>query len=671
MRSAHLGVLAVIAAGKMARKVQQQRQIIFRNTQAPGDILMLTAAIRDLHRCYPGQFVTGVETTAKEIWQNNPYITSLSHKRVKEFRLGYPLIHKSNQCGLHFIQGFIDDLNAKLKLNVRLTEFRPDLHWSKAELNEPLIEGDYWVVLSGGKADFTTKWWEISRYQEVVTRLKDKITFVQLGNKPSGGGARHYHPPLSGVVNMVGRTNLREAFRICLHARGVLTPITCFMHVAAAIGKPTIVIAGGREHYTWEAYTLETLKRNMAFSSGIAKTPLVELSQWDSWSPQNDIKFVNHAFEPHEYMHSVGKLECCKSGGCWKTKVAEGKPEQNCKDVIRRPGRVPLPRCMDLITVDKVVDKILEIESRIGKEGYKVSAVKDLIVKLPGIDKAPPQQDVNPIIAGDKAKGSVVSPIVADKMFIPAKKLKFRQLSFPITVFSLTYGDHAKLALRCLEGLYGHTDSSLFKLRYGLNEVIPSARKKILNFLKKQNNVEAVYEANPQIYKYPMMRRMFHDPAKPINTKWLLWLDDDSHLTDPNWISSLGDKVDEMFLQQDARYPKGYHCYGKVYYFHFRGNQWEWMKKADWYTGKPHNVDHSKKPPMDKSDFCTGGFWLVTDEAIKTCNWPDERIKHRGGDIMLGAALQQQGYGVTQAFHGVRISDAKQRGYNEAVAGIE
>lgn len=53
------------------------RRLVLRSFQSPGDIVMLTAAVRDLHAAYPGRFQTDVRTSAGAIWENNPYITSL------------------------------------------------------------------------------------------------------------------------------------------------------------------------------------------------------------------------------------------------------------------------------------------------------------------------------------------------------------------------------------------------------------------------------------------------------------------------------------------------------------------------------------------------------------------------------------------------------------------
>ncbi|HEX2723982.1 MAG TPA: hypothetical protein VHM24_13785, partial [Gemmatimonadaceae bacterium] len=53
-------------------------KLILRNFQSPGDIVMLTAAVRDLHRCHPGRFVTDVRTSCPALWENNPYLTPLN-----------------------------------------------------------------------------------------------------------------------------------------------------------------------------------------------------------------------------------------------------------------------------------------------------------------------------------------------------------------------------------------------------------------------------------------------------------------------------------------------------------------------------------------------------------------------------------------------------------------
>ena len=56
------------------------RKIILKNFQSPGDIVMLTAAVRDIHRSHPGMFITDVRTPCGHLWESNPLITPLKEE---------------------------------------------------------------------------------------------------------------------------------------------------------------------------------------------------------------------------------------------------------------------------------------------------------------------------------------------------------------------------------------------------------------------------------------------------------------------------------------------------------------------------------------------------------------------------------------------------------------
>jgi hypothetical protein len=83
-------------------------KLILRNGLSPEDILMLTAAVRDLHACYPGPFATDVRTPFPELWANNPYLTPLAETDTESRVIDcqYPRIHQSNQLPYHFIHAF-------------------------------------------------------------------------------------------------------------------------------------------------------------------------------------------------------------------------------------------------------------------------------------------------------------------------------------------------------------------------------------------------------------------------------------------------------------------------------------------------------------------------------------------------------------------------------------
>jgi RHS repeat-associated protein len=75
------------------------RRLLLRTFQSPGDVLMLTAAVRDLHAAAPRQFVTDVRTSCPALWENNPHLSPLreGESGVEIIDMHYPLIHQSNQ----------------------------------------------------------------------------------------------------------------------------------------------------------------------------------------------------------------------------------------------------------------------------------------------------------------------------------------------------------------------------------------------------------------------------------------------------------------------------------------------------------------------------------------------------------------------------------------------
>lgn len=106
------------------------RKLILSNQQSPGDIVMLTAAVRDLHASFPGDYVTDVRTPCPDLWLHNPFITPLGDDEpdVEYLPCHYPLIHQSNQRPFHFIHGFIEYLGERLGVRVLPNQFKGDIH---------------------------------------------------------------------------------------------------------------------------------------------------------------------------------------------------------------------------------------------------------------------------------------------------------------------------------------------------------------------------------------------------------------------------------------------------------------------------------------------------------------------------------------------------------------
>jgi ADP-heptose:LPS heptosyltransferase/SAM-dependent methyltransferase len=308
------------------------RRLILKSFQSPGDILVLTATVRELHHAHPGEFQTDVRTSADAIWQNNPFLTKLEESQadVEHLMMHYPLINQSNQSPYHFLHGYVQYLEQHLGVRIPLTRFKGDIHLSNEEKNAPCpglesgVPESFWIIIAGGKYDFTAKWWSPASYQRVVDHFQGRITFVQCGEQG------HWHKPLLGAINLVGKTGLRDFIRLMYHADGVVCPVTFAMHLAAAVEtkpgrsrcRPCVVIAGGREPPHWEAY------------------------------PQ------------HQFISTVGTLSCCAEGGCWKSRcqlVGDGdeKDRHNlCDQPIQIAADLRIPRCMDMITPDEVIRRI-------------------------------------------------------------------------------------------------------------------------------------------------------------------------------------------------------------------------------------------------------------------------------------------------------------------------
>lgn len=312
------------------------RKLLLQNFQSPGDVVMLTAAVRDLHRNYPGQFLTGVRTTGMPLWENNPHVTQLPEDdpEVHRIECHYPLINTCNEGAYHFIHGFRQYLGEQLGLRIPSSLFKGDIHlapieksWMSQVQEITRDEIPFWIIVAGGKRDYTIKWWDSARWQQVVDHFRQKILFVQVGE----GG--HVHNPLRGVLDLRGKTDLRQLVRLVHHAQGVICPVTLLMHLAAAVetkpgrprNRPCVVVGGGREPVHWEAYP------------------------------------------HHQFIHNNGALPCCEQGGCWKSRTVplgdgDEKDSSLCSDVLpadlsaARSGA--LARCMDMITADEVVRRI-------------------------------------------------------------------------------------------------------------------------------------------------------------------------------------------------------------------------------------------------------------------------------------------------------------------------
>ncbi len=306
---------------------------------APGDTAVFTGLIRDIKRIHGDDVIVDVRTHFPEMWQFNPYTTFLDEDRDKpevfDLRDYCPGITAAGRGEkLHFMRWFHRDFSAKTGLETWPTESKPDLHLSPQMVATPPILGRYWVLFAGGKTDMTTKHWEYARYQELVNRLRPYgLQFVQTGAVHTSNRTRHIHPPLDGVLNLVGWGGIAELMWQIYHAEGVICPITCGMHIAAAFDKPCVVTAGGREEPWWEEYS-------------------------DRWGAFGDK--ASPVKVPHRFLHTIGMLPCSAAKGCWKKKTVKIDHDTSlCWRPITKPNGQTVPECQDMLSVDAVMGAVL------------------------------------------------------------------------------------------------------------------------------------------------------------------------------------------------------------------------------------------------------------------------------------------------------------------------
>jgi len=347
------------------------RKVLFVNYDSLTDAVLLTAAVRDLQLHSYGGYIVDVHTVGMPVWDYNPHLARLDWRSVPydgESELaaneyGFPE-HKTkiicydteiqvvrcssrgtfaasdrlkNINSYHRIHALGQDITDKLGLSGALPigELRGFVTISDIEkgwmsqVEEAKCFKNFWLIQTGGPDTRSAAWWDASRYQQVVDEFKDKITFVQVG------APGEHHPRLDGVIDLVGKTDLRQLIRLMYHAAGYVGAPGFLMHLAAATpGKPfersgrprapwraAVIISGGQEPYQWIAY------------------------------------------EGQQVLHTNGMLRCCEMGGCGKTRCEvphrlEPHPEELCSFPVKIGRGDVVPKCLDMITTKMVIDRI-------------------------------------------------------------------------------------------------------------------------------------------------------------------------------------------------------------------------------------------------------------------------------------------------------------------------
>jgi ADP-heptose:LPS heptosyltransferase len=234
---------------------------------------------QSLKRKFRVRFNNGGKPHFSQVFYGNPYIDDFQDKPHIALRIGTQIAcNQANFFGCHITEAFRLSIIAQSGFDFPMGELIPDLHLTDDEKKlPPLIEGRYWVISTGKRPPFTSKFWPPERWQAVVSELSG-ITFVHIGYDDGKQNSEHYHPRLYGdnVIDLVGKTQdersgIRDLFRLVYHSDGCLSLVSSLMHIAAGLRKPCVIPAGAREPARFETYPFHRYIQNQGSMKCVGK----------------------------------------------------------------------------------------------------------------------------------------------------------------------------------------------------------------------------------------------------------------------------------------------------------------------------------------------------------------------------------------------------------------
>ena len=300
------------------QKYDSQKKVTLRLWKSPGDVLQLTAAVRSLKILHPNIRI-GYDGTCPEIWTNNPDIEKFPIYGSHFFEMNLGVSPRRN-C----IEAYCSCLAKELRINCTPQIDRPVICLTSDDIN-PVSKGKpYIVVVSGGKNDYTVKQPGSGFIQSICDKLKSSYRIVQIG------AAEDSHDPIKGAINLVGQTTLRQLCAVVATAGGGIGGVTALQHIYAALEKPYICLSSGREPLEWVSYP-----NQKTFSA-------------------------------------VGKLPCCVSDGCWKSRIiplGDGAVEDGKLCVLPTINDYgdTVAKCMAFFSPQEVVAEFKKLVKSYGK----------------------------------------------------------------------------------------------------------------------------------------------------------------------------------------------------------------------------------------------------------------------------------------------------------------
>ena len=588
-------------------------------TMAPGDVFLLTALVRDIRQAFQGRYAVNVAVPFPDLWRHNPYLDRSIDKQdpsatwvrisPSDYLDGLRTVQSGVQ--LHFLTWYYRIFEKYTGIHVPCLFPGGDLHLTEEEKAEPFVEPPYWIVVPGGKTDWTTKWWSQHRWQELVDALRQRgIRCVQ------EGATKPYccHPPLRGVLNLVGRTSIRDLIRNIYHAEGVICGISLPMHLAAALQKPCVVIAGGYESPVWEWYT----------------------DQFGAFGPECAPVKV-----PHRFLHTLGQLACCQTVGCWARRVVKlttHEPGDDffnnrlCRDRAVDEAGWYIPRCMERIATEAVLEAVLSYgptrrEGTLEDVPRLLRQTEQLQGGYDGREKALTMR-----LPPEHFASFSPAPFADDPLDHPAVGRIF-------TVSVLCVGPDLLKHQACLSSILSTLPPSRFDLRIATIE----AGNAVRNWLQTLPATRVYVDETTS--RSRALHALWHDPLVPITTSWIVHFDSAARVVSANLWSRLAENI-----VANGHLPVG--GYGVRVYRQLPqpDDVLSWMHSRPWYRGRWLKDRGGYDSLAGDCIWYLRGTWLALNaDAVRNAALPDDSADYNGDeDVVMGEQLHQAGYAILQ-----------------------
>jgi peptidoglycan/LPS O-acetylase OafA/YrhL/ADP-heptose:LPS heptosyltransferase len=222
-----------------------------------GDNLLCTAVLRELAR--RGHRQIAMLTPFPELFAHNPHVQvvlpgeialsgSLPRLGKRLMLPNYNVITDDPDRDRAPQQHVVAEMCASIGLTGRV-EVQPEMFLTPAEAAAGRRGARQIAIVSAGagaRVRMRNKEWPADRFQLVADALQASATLIQLGTAAD--------PPLEGVLDLRGRTTLREAAAILSHCECFIGIAGFLQHLARAVRCPAVIVFGGREDPAMTGY---------------------------------------------------------------------------------------------------------------------------------------------------------------------------------------------------------------------------------------------------------------------------------------------------------------------------------------------------------------------------------------------------------------------------------